>query len=97
MRKVLLTSAIMALGLSAIPAKSMPFGPLPGAPSSVTLAAMGCGYGWTRGPYGGCHPMGGPVVRPYGYGYYHPYARPYAYRPYAYRRCWWRGGVRVCG
>ena len=32
---------------------------------------------------------------PYAYGYgYHPYARPYAYYG---RRCWWRGGVRVCG
>ena len=22
----------------------------------------GCGPGWYRGPYGGCRPMGGPVV-----------------------------------
>ena len=25
-------------------------------------AAGGCGPGWYRGPYGGCRPMGGPVV-----------------------------------
>jgi hypothetical protein len=44
------------------------------------------------GPYGGCHPMGYLAPRP-AYGFY---ARPYA--PYGYygRRCWWRGGVRVC-
>ncbi len=90
MRRMLMTSAIMAFGLSAFPAKAMPFGPLPRAESGAALVAWGCGPGWTRGPYGHCHPMGGPVVRPaYRYGYYHPY------HPYA-RRCWWRGGVRVC-
>ncbi len=87
MRSVLLASAIALLGMSAVPANAMPFGPAPGA-ASATLVAWGCGPGWTRGPYGHCHPMGGPVVRPgYHYGYYH--------HPYA-RRCWWRGGVRVC-
>ena len=91
MRNVVLASAIVALGLSAFPARSMPIGPPPVAQSAVTLAAWGCGYGWTRGPYGHCHPIGGPVVIPaYRYGYYHPYARPYG------GRCWWRGGVRVC-
>ena len=28
------------------------------ADSPVVLVAMGCGPGWTRGPYGGCHPIG---------------------------------------
>ncbi len=94
MRSAFLASAIMLLGLSALPANAMPFAPPPGASTGITLAAMGCGPGWTRGPYGHCHPMGygAPMVHPaYGYGYYHPYAHPYG------RRCWWRGGVRVCG
>ena len=60
--------------------------------SGVTPVAFGCGPGWTRGPYGGCHPMGyvAPGARVYGYYGYHPYAHPY------YGRCWWRAGVRVC-
>ena len=93
MRKAFLASAIMLLGLGAIPANAMSIEPLPGASSSVTVVAFGCGPGWTRGSWGHCHPMGyaAPMAGPvYGYGY-HPYAHPYAYR-----RCWWRGGVRVC-
>ena len=96
MRKILFASAVALLGLAAgVPAQAMPFPPLSDAHSGVTLVAMGCGPAWTRGPYGGCHPMG-YVGRPvYGYGY-HPYYHPY-YHPHAYRRCWWRAGVRVCG
>ncbi|GLR90674.1 GCG_CRPN prefix-to-repeats domain-containing protein [Bradyrhizobium iriomotense] len=30
--------------------------------SEAASAAGGCGPGWYRGPYGGCRPMGGPVV-----------------------------------
>jgi hypothetical protein len=73
----------------------MPVAPLTDVPSVITLTAGGCGIGFHRGPYGGCRPNGGY----YAYGY-RPYA--YGYRPYAYgygfygRRCWWRGGVRVC-
>jgi hypothetical protein len=90
MRKALLTAAIGLLGLAAIPARAMPVAPLDGAAPSATLIAYGCGPGWTRGPYGHCHPMGYVAPRPaYMYGY-HPY--PYAYG----RRCWWRAGVRVC-
>lgn len=63
MRKVLLTSAAL-LGLAAaIPASAMPVAPLSDATTSITLVAMGCGPGWTRGPYGHCHPMHA------GYGY----------------------------
>jgi hypothetical protein len=88
MRKTSIVSALALLGLAAGSARAMPLPPLPDAPSATTLVAMGCGPGWTRGPYGHCHPIGG-------YGY-HPYYDPY-YHPYAYRRCWWRAGVRVCG
>ena len=83
MRKALLASAVMLFGLGGAPAKAMPLGSLPGAPPSVTPVAMGCGPGWTRGPYGRCHPIGA-----YGYGYhpyYHPYYHHYYYHPYYHR------------
>ncbi len=88
MRKILLTSAIAVFGLAAIPASAMPVAPLSDAPTSITPVAMGCGPGWTRGPYGHCHPMGGVAVVPG----FHPYAHPYAYHhcwigPYGHRRC----------
>jgi hypothetical protein len=84
----------MVLSLGAAPAKSMPFGPGLFGASSVDPVACGCDPGWTRGPYGNCHPMGYVGPRPvYGYGYF----PPYAYHPYAYRPCWWRADVRVCG
>jgi hypothetical protein len=78
MRKALLTSAIMLLGLAAVPAVAMPVAPLSGSPTSITQVAWGCGPGWTRGPYGRCHPMGYGAVAP----------GPYGYHPYAYRHCW---------
>jgi hypothetical protein len=92
MRNIVFASALALLGLAAaVPAQAMPFALLGDeAPSALTLTAGGCGIGFHRGPYGGCRPNGGA----YAYGY-RPYA--YGYRPYAYgRRCWWRGGVRVC-
>jgi hypothetical protein len=96
MRNMLLTSAIALFGLAAAPANAMPFPPLVDAPSDVTFVAYGCGPGWTRGPYGRCHPMGGVYVAPPVYGFAAP-VYGYGYRPYAYgRRCWWRAGVRVC-
>jgi len=89
MRRTLIASLCALIGLAAAaPSQAMPFAPADHAGAGVTLAAYGCGPGWTRGPYGHCHPIGGP--RPV-YGY-HPYAHPYAYG----RHCWWRGGVRVC-
>jgi hypothetical protein len=96
MRNMFMASAIALLGLAAAPANAMPFPPLGDAPSGVTFVAFGCGPGWTRGPYGHCHPMGGGVyVAPPVYGFAPP-VYGYGYHPYA-RRCWWRAGVRVCG
>jgi hypothetical protein len=90
MRNILIASAFALVGLSAAaPSQAMPFAPADKAPSAFTLTAGGCGPGFHRGPYGGCRPNGGAVVVGPGY---HPYAHPYAYG----RRCWWRGGVRVC-
>ncbi|WP_234053208.1 MULTISPECIES: GCG_CRPN prefix-to-repeats domain-containing protein [unclassified Xanthobacter] len=50
----------------------------------VVPVAQGCGWGWHRGPWGGCRPNGS---------YYRWYG---PWRPH----CWWRQGpfgpVRVC-
>jgi hypothetical protein len=66
MRKMFLTSAMALLGLAAIPVSAMPVAPLSDPPTSITPVAMGCGPGWTRGPYGHCHPIraGYGVVAP---------------------------------
>ena len=92
MRKTVFPSALALLGLAtAVPAHAMPFPSLADqAPSAITLTAGGCGIGFHRGPYGGCRPNGGGGYYAYGY---HPYAHPYGFYG---RRCWWRGGVRVC-
>jgi hypothetical protein len=94
MKFVLMASAF--LGLAAIPATAiaMPIAPLNDGPPGLTLVAMGCGPGWTRGPYGHCHPMGGPgpVVGVAPGPVVGVYAHPYGYG----RHCWWRAGVRVC-
>jgi hypothetical protein len=89
MQKAILASTFALWGLAA-PVSAMPFPPLSEATSSVTPVAYGCGPGWTRGPYGGCHPIGGYYgYRPYYHRYYHPYYHPYYrryyhpyYRPY---------------
>jgi hypothetical protein len=57
MQKALLTSAIMLLGLTAVPARAMPLAPLSGAPTSVTQVA------WGGGPNGLADPTG--VVIPW--------------------------------
>jgi hypothetical protein len=89
MRNILIASAFAVFGLAAAaPSQAMPFASADDAGASVTRIAYGCGPGFTRGPYGHCHPMG-YVARPV---YGAPYAHPYAYG----RHCWWRGGVRVC-
>jgi hypothetical protein len=90
MRSILIASAFALLGLSAAaPSQAMPFARADKTDAGVTFVAYGCGPGFTRGPYGHCHPMGYVAPRP---AYVHPYAHPYAYG----RHCWWRGGVRVC-
>lgn len=86
MRKVFTAAAFALFGLMVSRADAMPFPALNDGLSGVTPVAFGCGPGWTRGPYGGCHPMGGYGFvgpRVYGYGY-HPYARAYGWRGYGY-------------
>jgi hypothetical protein len=88
MRKVLIGSVLVLFGLMAVPANAMPFPSLNDEASGVTPVALGCGIGRTRGPYGGCHPIGGygyGVAGPHVYGAYgyHPYAHGYGYHPYA--------------
>jgi hypothetical protein len=86
MRKVFTASAFALFGLMVARANAMPLAPLSEGLSDVTPVAFGCGIGRTRGPYGGCHPIGGyGVVGPRVYGAYgyHPYAHAYGYHPYA--------------
>jgi hypothetical protein len=92
MQKVFTASAFALFGLMVVPANAMPFPSLNDGPSGVTPVAYGCGPGRTRGPYGGCIPMGGyGVAAPHVYGAYgyhsyaHPYAHAYGYHPYAHR------------
>ena len=71
----LLTLLLALWGLSGAPANAMPFGSLPVAAPNIMRVAMDCGPGWTRTPYGHCHPMGHKY---YGYRrYYHPYYHKY--------------------
>jgi hypothetical protein len=95
MRNVLFASAIVLLGLAAGPVQAMPIAPLSGAAPDITLVAGGCGVGFHRGPYGGCVRNGAAVVvgAPAAV-VVAPGAR--VYHMYNGRRCWWRGGVRVC-
>jgi hypothetical protein len=63
MRRVLLSSVLVLLGLSA-PSLAMPFPPLPDAAPKVTLVAGGCGPGWSRGPRGRCVRNRSAIVAP---------------------------------
>jgi hypothetical protein len=84
-RTLLAGCAFAVLGFAATPASAMPFPPLADAPSALTLVRQGCGFGFHRGPWGGCRPNAGVY-------YARPYPGPYRWGPH----CWWRGGVRVC-
>jgi hypothetical protein len=79
-------AATLAAGSTA-QAFPLPAQPAP-AQTDVLRVAGGCGFGWYRGPFGGCRPN----VAYYGYWRYAAY-------PYA-GRCWWRatpyGTQRVC-
>jgi hypothetical protein len=101
MRKAFYASAIALLGLAAGPVQAMPIAPLSGAAPEITLVEGGCGWGFHRGPYGGCVRNGvvaapGVVVAPVP-GVVVAAPAPRAYFYYGGRRCWWRApGVRVC-
>jgi hypothetical protein len=108
MRKAFYASAIALLGLAAGPVQAMPIAPLSGVAPDITLVAEGCGWGWHRGPYGGCFRNGAVVVAPRPVVVaprpvvvapravvVTPAARTYFY--WGGRRCWWRApGVRAC-
>lgn len=84
MRKIMvIAGALGFLGLGMGAAAAFPAAPQPQVPT-VEKVAQGCGWGFHRGPWGGCRPNG-----PYWGG---PYWGP--------RYCWWRAGpwgpVRVC-
>ena len=97
MRKLLLTSAVALLGLASIPARAMPIALLQNAPASITPVAFGCGPGWTRGPYGHCHPMGYRAVAPAPYGFVAAVPGPYYGVHPHWGHCWiGRWGYRHC-
>jgi hypothetical protein len=51
----LLASTVLA-GIAA--AQAMPIAPLQQEQSAAVIQVFGgCGYGWHRGPYGGCRPL----------------------------------------
>jgi hypothetical protein len=83
MRRTLIAAAVGLFALAAVPVYAMPTAPLSGFEPSVVLVAGGCGAGFHRGPNGGC--------RRNGYGAAAP-----VYHYHGGRRCWWRGGIRVC-
>jgi hypothetical protein len=76
MQKAFLSTVVALLGLiGGAPAKAMPLGLLPGTPPDVMVVSMGCGPGWTQGPYRHRHPTGGAY---YAYHrYYHPHYHGY--------------------
>jgi hypothetical protein len=59
--KLLAASALaLGLGLFATGSQAMPLAPLaPAAPGDAVIiqVAGGCGWGWHRGPFGGCRPL----------------------------------------
>lgn len=60
MKKILVASAfVIGFGIAGLTgASAMPLAPLGQAASGDTIqVAGGCGWGWHRGPYGGCRPM----------------------------------------
>ena len=108
MKTTILAAAMAFCGL-AVPVQAMTIAPLSAAGPNVTLVAEGCGPGFHRGVYGACHPNGGAVVVAPAPGVVVApvpgvvVAAPApgvvvapAYHWYHGRRCWWRGGVRVC-
>jgi hypothetical protein len=82
MQRTWIAAAVGLFALAAVPVYAMPIAPLSGLEPNVVLVAGGCGAGFHRGPNGGCRRNGG-------------YAAP-VYHYHGGRRCWWRGGVRVC-
>lgn len=101
MRKTLLLTWVAVAGLlaGAAGASAMPVHRGASFSAPVERVAGGCGWGWHRGPWGGCRPNG-----VYGPGPAFAWGAPAPYwgggvvvvPP----RCWWRPGpwgpVRVC-
>ncbi len=54
----LLAASALALGLFApTTSQAMPLAPAVAGGAVVIPVAGGCGWGWHRGPFGGCRPM----------------------------------------
>jgi hypothetical protein len=60
MKLVAASALALGLGLFATGSQAMPLAPLaPAAPGDAVIiqVAGGCGWGWHRGPFGGCRPL----------------------------------------
>lgn len=90
-----LSAVVLTTGASAFPVLQAP------AVATVQTVAGGCGWGFHRGPWGGCQRNGVVVVAP---GPVVVAPRPVVVAPAPVvvvpQRCWWRAGpygaVRVC-
>jgi hypothetical protein len=59
MRKLIATALVAGAGfVLAAPAGAMPIAPLDQAEAGQVIQVFGgCGFGWHRGPFGGCRPL----------------------------------------
>ena len=68
MRKTVLFAAAgvgLMIALASHDAQAFaPMGAMPVAPSDVSTVAGGCGWGWHRGPWGGCRPTAAAAPGP---------------------------------
>ena len=60
MFRTIVVSAALALGLATAANAAISPMPIGGGDVGIVKVAEGCGPGWWRGPYGGCHPFYGP-------------------------------------
>jgi hypothetical protein len=61
--RTIILSAALAFGLATAANAGITPTLVGNVDSLVVKVAQGCGSGWTRGPYGRCHPMGRNGVR----------------------------------
>ena len=59
MRPISALTLAMALGVTSLPAIAMPVGNPSVRDGSIVEVDYGCGWGWTRQPWGGCAPRRG--------------------------------------
>ncbi|MBY0382111.1 MAG: hypothetical protein K2W78_09370 [Xanthobacteraceae bacterium] len=63
MKKLIAAAAFVTAFAGMTAANAMPLAPSTPSNTDVIKVAGGCGPGFHRGPYGGCVPNRGPIVR----------------------------------